>query len=245
MTTTPVQVSMLMRSIARFLAVGVLVGFACWVSIAFTRLTGPVSSVWVASGLLTGVLLSCERRFWAGCLIAALAGNLLARSIHGDVWYVNLGLSLASIFEASIVAFALAHFVNDLTNPAKVKLIGQVAAGSNVFASAVSGTIAASIYTIAGVGSFVSVLGIWFAAHTLGMAIFATLTAVALHRGRRLLGKPGRRLEFSLTLSLLAAVCLAVFTHSHYAVSFLIFPPLLYCIFRNGFDGLVLGITII
>lgn len=229
----------------RFIALGALVGVACWGSIAFTRVGTPVATVWAASGLLTGVLLSSERHAWTGFLVAALAGNLVAHLIYGEVWYIAIGLSAASVAEASIVAFTLVHFVGDLNNPAKGKLVGMAAVSSNLVASAVSSVVAASTFAIAGVGPFTSVLATWFVAHVLGMGIFATLTAVALYRGRRLLGKPGRRLDFAITLTLLAVVCLAVFTHSQYSLSFLIFAPLLYCIFRNGFDGVVLGIAVI
>lgn len=245
MTTTPAQVRKPLPSSVRFLVFGILVSLACWFSISFTRHAAPVSSIWIANGMLTGVLLSCERRLWGGYIFVALAGNLLVRSLYGDAWYAVLALSFANVLEACIVAFALAHFAGDLSNPAKVRRVGQVAVGSNLVASTISSVIAASIYAIAGKAPFVSVLVTWFVAHSLGMAIFATLTGVALHRGRRLFGKPGQRLEFALTLALVAAVCLVVFTHSRYALSFLIYPPLLYCIFRNLFDGLVLGISIV
>ena len=229
----------------RFVVLGLLVGLTCWFSITFTRLSSPVSTVWIGSGLLIGVLLSSERGLWIGYLVAAFAGNLFVRAIYDDVWYASLGLSLASVLEASIVAFALARFVGDLSDAHKVKLIGQVAIGSNLVACTISGLLAASVLALAGRSTFSAVLSTWFVAHSLGIAIFGTLIGVALHRGRRLLGRPGRRLEFAITLALLATVCLAVFTHSRYAISFLIFPPLLYCIFRNGFDGVVMGITII
>jgi len=244
-TTLSTRVSSLPLTTLRYLVLGVIVGVACWCSVTFTRLNGGVSTVWVANGLLTGVLLSAERRLWTGYFIAALAGNLFSRVVHGDAWYSNFGISLANILEAGIVVFALERFVGDLNNPAKFRLLGLVAVGSNLFASAISGLIAASILAAAGMGAFASMLGTWFMAHVLGMAIFATLTGVALRRGRRLFGRPGQRLEYAITLGLLAAVCLGVFTHSRYTLSFLIFPPLLYCIFRNGFDGVVLGIIII
>jgi two-component system NtrC family sensor kinase len=243
--TTSTQITEQSTSAAKYLVLGTLVGLACWFSVNFTHLNGPVSTIWIASGLLTGVLISSERRLWIGYLVAALAGHLIARMIHGDAWYLTLGLSLTTILESWMVAFALVYFVGDLDSPAKIKRVGKVAVCSNLCASAITAVIAASILTIAGTASFVSVLGTWFVAHTLGMAIFATLTAVALRRGRRLLGRPGQRLEFALTLALIAVVCLGVFTHTHYSLAFLIYPPLLYCIFRNRFDGVVLGVTIV
>jgi PAS domain S-box-containing protein len=244
-TTTSNQITEQSVSAAKYLVLGTLVGLACWFSVNFTHLNRPVSTIWIASGLLTGVLISSERRLWIGYLVAAFAGQLIARTIHGDAWYLTLGLGLNAILESWMVAFALVYFVGDLNSPARIKRVGQVAVCSNLCANALTAVIAASILAIAGAASFVSVLGTWFVAHVLGMATFATLTAVALHRGRRLLGRPGRRLEFALTLALIAAVCLAVFTHSRYAPAFLIYPPLLYCIFRNRFDGVVLGITIV
>jgi signal transduction histidine kinase len=244
-TTEPAPIKKLLFATVRYLVLGVLVALACWFSISFTRLTGPVSAIWVAGGLSTGVLLSSERRLWIGYLVAAFTGYLIARIIHGDPWYVILGFSLANILEACVVVFALVYYVGDYNDPAKTKIIGLVSFVGNLCGSAISGVIAASILAIAGSASFVSVLGTWFVAHTLGMAIFATLTAVALHRGRRLFGRPGTRVEFAISLALIAAVCLAVFTHSRYALSFLIYPPLLFCIFRHRFDGVVLGIAVV
>lgn len=230
---------------ARYLLVGSLMGLACWCSITFTRLVGPVSELWVAGGLLTGILLVSERRLWVGYLVAAFTGYLVALTLHGDPWYVSLGFSVANIIEVVIVTFALAHYVDDFFDPANTKKIGLVSLAGNVCGSAVSAVIAALTLDLAGRAFFVPVLFTWFLAHTLGMAIFATLTAVAVHRGRRLFGNPGTRLEFAMALALVAAVCFAAFTHVRYAPPFVIYPPLLYCIFRHRFDGVVLGIAVV
>jgi signal transduction histidine kinase len=245
MTTWSVQVRTLPALTARLLVVGALIGLACWFSISFTRLSGPVSSIWLAGGLLTGVMLSSDRRLWLGYLVTSFVGFLIAYTICGDPWYVILGLSLANILEVCVVVFALAYYMDDFYDPAKTKIIGLTSFAGNLCGSGISGVIAASIFAIAGNASFLSVLGSWFVAHTLGMAIFGTLTAVALHRGRRLFGKPGTRVEFAISLAVIVAVCIAVFTHSRYALSILIYPPLLFCTFRHRFDGAVLGIGII
>jgi signal transduction histidine kinase len=245
MTTRSAQVRKLPALTVRFLLIGALIGFACWFSISFTRLSGPVSSIWVAGGLLTGVVLFSERRLWLGLMVVAFVGYLIAYTIYGDPWYVALGLSLANILEVFVVVFVFAHYTDDFYDPAKTKSIGLASFAGNLCGSGISGVIAASIFATAGRATFLSVLGTWFVAHVLGMAIFGTLTAVALHRGRRLFGKPGTRVEFAISLALIAAVCIAVFTHSRYALSILIYPPLLFCVFRHRFDGAVLGIGVV
>lgn len=73
------------------------------------------------------------------------------------------------------------------------------------------------------------------------MAIFATLTLTARVEGRRLLGQPGRRFELAATLALLAAIAAVAFWQSRISLRFLVFPPLLLCVFRHRFGGFALA----
>jgi two-component system, NtrC family, sensor kinase len=178
-------------------------------------------------------------------VIAAFAGNLFARAAAGDVWYSVLGLGFASTLDACLVGLAVAHYVKDVSNPAKIKIVGRVAVLSSLGASTVSALLAATIAIVSGTWTFWVVFGNWFAAHFLGMVVFATLTTVALQRGRRLFGKPGQRMELLLTTLLIAVACLGIFTQSRYSIEFLVYPPLLLCAFRHRFDGVVFGMSIV
>jgi signal transduction histidine kinase len=244
-TRTPAQASELPVHMAKFILLGALVALSCWFSISFTRHSELGSTLWVASGLLTGVLVTSPHRMWFGYTIAALLGNVFARAIVGDPWYSVLGLGFTSTLDACVVAFAMARYVKDVSNPAEVKVAGWVAVSSSFVASALSALLAASIVAVFGVESFGSTFGNWFVSHFLGMVIFATLIGVALQRGRRLFGKPGRRVEFALIVALLAAVCVAVFAEPDYPLEFLVYPPLLFCAFRYRFDGAILGLTVV
>jgi PAS domain S-box-containing protein len=241
----PAQVSERLGAMTRFVILGILVALCCSFSINFTRQPGVGSTIWMASGLLTGVLLTSPRHLWLGYAIAAFAGNLLARASAGDPWYSALGLGFASMLDALLVSLALAHYVKDVSDPAAIKTVGWVAVLSSLGASAVSALLAATINSVSGASRFSLVFGNWFAAHFLGMVVFATLTAVALQRGRRLFGKPGQRVELLLTILLVAVVCFEVFTHSRYPFLFLIYPPLLLCAFRHRFDGVVFGLGVV
>ncbi|HEV2608555.1 MAG TPA: MASE1 domain-containing protein [Xanthomonadaceae bacterium] len=113
--------------IAKTFAVGVLVALFCWISIRFTRQPGSTPTLWIASGILTGILLTSHRRLWPGYVLAALAGNVIVRVVIGDAWHAALGLAFASIIDSVPVAVALARWVGDVTDPARLKLAARVA----------------------------------------------------------------------------------------------------------------------
>ncbi len=71
------------------------------------------------------------------------------------------------------------------------------------------------------------------------MGIFATLTIAACVEGLKILGQPGQRVELAATLGVVAMVCWLVFAQARFAVTFLVFPPLMLCVFRHRFSGFV------
>ena len=233
-----------LASLARASALGAVVALSCWVSI-LTRQPGSLSPVWIASGVLAGVLITSARSTWPGYLLVAFAANVLVRVLYADTWPVALGRGFASTLDAFLVAFALVHYVGDVTNPARVKRVAYIAIASTIGATALSGAIAAGVQAGFGTSSFGSVFKPWFASHTLGMVIFATLTVVARAQRMRLLGAPGHRIELALSVVLTALTTYAVFAQSRYPLLFLVFPPLLFGAFRHRFSGVVFGVTIV
>ncbi len=240
--TTPGKAGGSLASMAKPLAVAALVMVSCWISI-HTRQPGSLSTLWIASGILAGILMTSPRDAWRACVLAAFAGNLLVRAAQGDAWYSALGLAFASTLDAYLVALVLIRYVGDVTNPAHVGRVAVVAGVSAIGACALSAAIAASVHSAFGASPFGRVFATWFASHGLGMVIFATLTVVARAQGRRLLGRPGHRIEFACTILLIAAVSFAVFHQSRYPALFLVYPPLLLGTFRHRFSGVVFGVA--
>ena len=219
-----------------------VIALCCWISI-LTRQPGSPSTIWIASGVLAGVLMTSDRSKWRGYVLAAFVANVLVRALYGDAWYLVVGRGLASTLDALIVAFALAHYVGDVTDTARIKHVARVATSSTLVACVLSGTIAATFQAWFGGSPFGPIFAAWFASHTLGMVIFATLTGVARTLRLRLLGRPGHRIELLLSIVLTAATCFAVFAQSRYPLLFLVYPPLLYGAFRHRFSGVVFGVT--
>ena len=233
-------------SIVQPIAMGVLIAMCCWLSIHFMRQPDRLSTLWIASGVLAGVLVTSARNTWRNCMLAAFVGNVLARAANGDAWASVFGLGIASTLDAFLVALTLAHYVGDVTDPAKAKLAARMLVGSAVVACALSG--AGVFAVLAGFGasaSFEAPFTTWFISHSLGMIIFATLTVIARGQGVRLLGRPERRLGLALSVSLTAITCIAVFSQSRYPLLFLVYLPLLLNALLHRFSGVFFGVTLV
>lgn len=222
-----------------------LAAFSCWLSITFTRTPGSVSTLWIASGLLVGVLLTSPRQSWPLFLGAAFAANLLTRMLHGDPAASVIGLGGASTLDGGLAAVLIAYFAGDVTATEQVRRSALIATASTLAACALSGVLATAILAAIDPGPYLWDGLVWFAAHVIGMVLFATLTVVVRHQGRRLLGRRGRRRELALIIALNACVCLLVFAQSRYPLLFLVYLPLLLAVFRHRFAGIVFGTTTI
>ena len=230
---------------ARALIVGALVGVATWLAIVVSRPAGGVSIVWVGSGLLAGILLTSPYRAWIPYLAAALVGNLLARSLYGDALPIVIGRGIASTLDACVVAWALRYFVGDVSDPARLLRVAGVAVASTVLGCAASALIAAATSTAVGHAEFAPTFGAWFASHTLGMVIFATLTVVLRELTTEQFSQLGGHWKFARSMGLVAATTLGVFAQQRYPLLFLVYPPLLLGVFRHRFIGFAIGLSIV
>jgi diguanylate cyclase (GGDEF)-like protein/PAS domain S-box-containing protein len=234
-------------TIAGIAAFAAGIALACWWSIVYTRGPLGLSTLWVASGVLGGFLLTVPRRQWPAYILAAFAASLTVNVALNGIGILGVALSVANTLDAALVAWIVARYVPDPSDLSRIKHSVLIATLATLATCTLSGLIAAAArsFSSAQPGSFATLFRTWLASHALGMAIFATLTITARVEGRRLLGQPGRRAELAATLALIATVTYAVFWQTGFAMPFLIYPPLLLCIFRNRFGGFVLATTII
>ncbi len=224
---------------------GAVVGGLAWLSLHYTRQPTGLSTLWAASGVLCGVLLTTPRARWPWYLVAAYAGNVLARWLHHDAAYSVLGLGLLSLLDGQLTAWWVARQVGDITEVSHIQRTARVATIAAVAASALTGLAAAALLAWFVRADFAAQFGNWFAAHALGLVIFATLTAVLRTERARLLGRPGRRVEFALLNLVIAAAAVATFGQAQYPLLFVVHPLLLLAAFRHRFAGLVSGTLLV
>jgi len=211
----PLDTYGLLIASTKAIVLGAVIAICCWISILM-RQPGSLSPIWIASGVLAGVLITSARSTWRSYVFAAFVGNVLARLLAADPWHVAFGRGFASSLDAVLVAYAVLHFSGDVADPAKIKRVVCTATISTIGTTTLSGAIAALVQLAFGSSSFLAVFVPWFTSHSLGMVIFATLTVIARTQGVRLLGRPGHRIDLIVSIAFTALVCLAVFAQSRY-----------------------------
>jgi diguanylate cyclase (GGDEF)-like protein/PAS domain S-box-containing protein len=221
-----------------------LVGASAWVLLSVARVPGGVAAVWVSNGIWAGWLLSRRTALWPGYLAAGSAGLLAARLLAGDGVLATAALTAFNLVEVVIIAGAIRRAVPDVGNPKRWLGLGSVATGSTLVACAISGVLAAGLFAAYGDASFLTSFLTWYSAHVVGMVIVGTLTLVAHRKGIGLVDVPGHRWGFLGSMLLIGVVCGAVFYQSTYPLLFVVYPPLLYGVFRHHFAGVVVGISL-
>src|SRR5215510_7774070 len=96
-------------------ALAAAVAFCCWWSITFTRGPAGVSTLWAASGLLCGVLVTSPRQRWPAYLCAAFIASVGVNLWRGADPILATMLSMANALDAGIVAAIVAHYVVAVT----------------------------------------------------------------------------------------------------------------------------------
>jgi diguanylate cyclase (GGDEF)-like protein/PAS domain S-box-containing protein len=234
-----------LTALSRILLLAAVTGVCAWWSVEFTRGPAGLSTLWLASGVLCGVLLTSPRARWPAYIASALSTFVLVNRARGSAWDIALLLSVANTVDAIGVAFVIARGVDSVTDMSRLTRISLLAVGGTGIACGISALLAAATLMSVTNAAFGDLYRTWFASHALGMVIAGTLTVVARAEGRRLLGARGRRVELLLTLLLTVVVCLLVFDPVGYPLPFLVFPPLLLAAFRHRFSGFVLGSAVV
>ena len=227
-----------------WMIMALLVGATAWVSLSIARVPDGVAAVWVSNGIWAGWLLSRRTVRWPGYLVVGFATLLAVRLLSGDSVLSSVALNAFNLLEVLIIAGAIRRAIPDVGNPKRWLGLGSVATGSTLVACAISGALAAGLLAVEADAPLLPSFLTWYSAHVVGMVIVGTLTLVAHRKGIGMIDVPGRRWDFLGSMLLIAAVCGAVFYQSAYPLLFLVYPPLLYGVFRHHFAGVVVGISL-
>ena len=222
-----------------------LIGLTAWISLAIARIPDGVAAVWVSNGIWAGWLLSRRSASWPGYLAVGLASLLLARYLAGDGLPATLVLGACNLVEVLVIAGAIRRSVPDVGNPRHWLGLGGIATASTLGACAVSALLASAWLQAVSDLRFLPSFLTWYAAHVVGMVVVGTLTLVVHRKGIGLVDVPGQRWDFLGCMLLVVVVGGAVFYQSSYPLLFLVYPPLLFGVFRHRFAGLVVGISLL
>ncbi len=232
-------------SLAWLLFIAFATAVFAWTSIALTHSGGDVAALWISNGVIAGLLVQRNRGYWSYILFAAACGELTARLLQGhDPQFAAVFVAVDAL-EIRLVAGAIRRFVPDPNDRTQLTRLAWVCVLSTLAACALSAIVAVVAMRMQSMGALWLSGLTWFSAHTLGMAIFGTLTLVAHQQRWAVFGQKGRRADLAAGLIFLGAMCVLIFAQSGLSLLFLAFPPLLFVSFRHGFAGVVNGIVMI
>jgi diguanylate cyclase (GGDEF)-like protein len=217
-----------------------------WLGIDLSRQSEGVATIWLTNGMLFAIVITKPRSAWVRYFIIGFLADTLADVIYGDPLRLAVGVSLANSVEVISSCLILTRWFGSPFNLSKrIPLLGFLGVAV-IGATAVTSALGASwTMLFVDAGPWLTLFRTWYLGDILGMAIIAPLVFV--------LQRPGffamlQRPHLPKTLLLLTVPTIAtalVFSHSTDPLIFLIFPALLFIVFRLGFPGTVLAIFIV
>lgn len=208
-----------------------------------TQDSGRISAIWIANGLVLGLLLAVPRAHWYGYLTAAFLGNAAAHFYFGAHYPIALALALCNVGEVALAAGLIRKFSGDRIHLSQWSVARNFLLFGVVLAPLASGLVAASYLSGIQEMSFGSVVWIWFASHGLGIGIVCPLMLTWIQEGL----PPRRNAVASDWWSpvALVAVTVGVFMTDMPQLAFLVLLPLIVVVFRHSHFGAVCGVGLI
>ena len=200
--------------------------------------TDSVTAVWPPTGIALATLVLWGPRLWPGVAL----GALLANGWTGIPLYAVLGITLGNTLEALAGAWLLSRVAGFRPSLDRIRDIVALVVLAGGVSTAVSASIGVGTLLVAGEiggGEFPSVWRTWWLGDMLGVVVVASALLVGVtHWPFR--QAPGRPLEAAVAALLLIGVGTFAFSQT-LALTFLVFPPLIWATLRFWQPGAALG----
>jgi diguanylate cyclase (GGDEF)-like protein/PAS domain S-box-containing protein len=241
------RIQLLRKEIALAIGVALLYWMAAMCSLVIRH---TAATIWLANGLLLGILLAAPKRRWPGYLLAgffagAIAGIVTADRANDGKMIAPFVLCIPQMIEVLVAASLLRRILHKSPDLTRKRDLAWFAVIGVVLGPATSGLLAVIgfyfVYSI-----FLPKLFLyWFLGNALGIAtqtpLILGLRRVELARifSRR------RLLETISTLLLVLIATVAIFAQNSYPILFIVFPLLLIVSFRLGLAGSAICVQLV
>lgn len=222
----------------------VFVALACG-GIFLTAGSARVSALWLANGWLLGCLLSRNEQDAKRLLWMVLPSQCVV------LWLVNQWnldgalLSASNALEIGISYYALRKYHKTPATFFSSSSLWSFINWQVLIAPAIGALLASATLAVNGNVGFLETLPRRFAAHALGVAVVMPLVVAALSNKERW----RETIEFKwwtvAAYGLLLLTTVGVFVQSEFPLVFLLFPPFLWVVFRDGYLGTTIAIAVI
>jgi diguanylate cyclase (GGDEF)-like protein/PAS domain S-box-containing protein len=217
-------------------------------TIATTRFDDGVAFLWIATALLTALLVEMPKNAWPSAIGASAIGSVLATGLVGIGWQAALPLAAINVMEAWIAATLLRRVRHTDAPFESLGWLFRFVASSGIVAPLVTAAAAAAATHLTN-GMMIGINFIhWYTGHALGALTF-TPVAILFLRGDMRMWPAGvslrRKGEAVFVLGLVAVTIVAVFAQSVIPMLFLPMLPIILATFRLGRAGAALCVVML
>lgn len=237
------------RELLQHAGLFLLVALTCGAAMALKPLTDDLAGIWLANGLVVGLLLRMPSARWWSMGLCAYCGNLASNLLSGFPIDLGMSLALCNALEVVLAAALLRRRLGDDIDLRRGRDLAAFALFAVLLAPAASALLAATIVGQHSGAPLLAVMAVWYPADALGMMIVAPLL-LCLRAGEQV--RPSRmdilRQWFPASSILVASVVIAfAFAKLGHVppLLFLTFPPLMYMVWRHGTPGAVVGAALL
>ncbi len=198
-----------------------------------------VSVIWLANGLLMGVLLRSPKRQWPSFLVLGYGIDISLNLLQMNSFRVSAFFSFCNLLEALVGASLMYATMAPESDLTEARQLRSFLLYGGLLAPAVASLMATCFLVMVEGAPFAGSLRAWFAADVLGIATVLPLY-LSYHHGRPFSVRS--RLEVAGLFSLLTVTTLAIFLDTTYPLLWVVLLVLLLLGVRLGFTGSALGL---
>jgi len=226
--------------------IAILYGLAAWGGIELTSVSERIATLWISNGILVAALLMQQRGTpaWPVLIGAGFASNLILNFMLGDSALLAVAIAASNSIEVCIVAYALRGKLTTSTDLLLKPVLARFFGIAMLLAPCVASLVAATAIHLTKGTAILDVMRFWIPADALGMGLVVPLV-LALRPQELLLIKREAWLGVAVPICMVLLMTVAIFCQSRSPLLFLLLPPLVLVVFRMGFNGAALAISLI
>ncbi|RDS79739.1 sensor domain-containing diguanylate cyclase [Dyella monticola] len=206
--------------------------------------TNHTPVLWLANGALIGWMVQRPLRETWPVLVAGFLGYFLAKLCLAEPLVPTLLAGPCHALETVIVSESIRRRFPQLSARTRFIDLGRVGIVAALASSALCTLILMTILQRWSQPGLLMGLNTVFRAHLVGMVIAGSTSLLLVNRTFRQI-TPYQRWPLVRDLSLLTIVTVGAFVEARVPIAFMIYPPLLWLVFRHRFVGMVIGMAIV
>ena len=232
------------RSILSGFGLFALVTFSTWLSIKLSQHSGGIATIWLSNGMVLALVLRRPRRVWPLVCALELSADILGSVLCGNGFGSSIVTGLCNSVEIFLAAALLVRFFGTPFPLSRPKPLLAFLAIAVVTVPLATSALATTWYWWLDGSRFLTAYRTWYLGDALGIAMMAPFVFILQEPEFLTLLERRNLLKTLLVLTVPAIGALLDFGQTSEVIVLFLIPSLLFVVFRLGFPGAVLGISV-